>query len=102
MPGVKRLVNFPTNEAALNALMTSRVDAWVTERFLAKEMLEKNPNAKFKQGELLFVERIAAVVSKDNRALADAWNQAFTEALQDGSYAKLSNKWFGEDIRCPD
>ena len=102
VPGVKRVVNFPTNEAAMNALMTKRSDAWVTERFLAKEMLQKNPKIKFNQGELLFVEKIAAAVSKDNQALADAWNKAFAEALQDGSYAKISQKWFQEDIRCPE
>lgn len=102
VPGVKRVVNFPTNEAALNALMTKRVDAWVTERFLAKEMLQKNSKIKFNQGELLFVERVASAVSKDNQALAAAWNKAFTESLKDGSYAKISQKWFQEDIRCPE
>ncbi len=100
--GVKRVVNFPTNEAAMNALMTKRADAWVTERFLAKEMLQKNPKIKFHQGELLFVEKIAAAVAKDNKPLADAWNKAFAESLKDGSYAKISQKWFQEDIRCPD
>jgi len=102
VPGVKRLVNFPTNEAALNALMTQRADAWVTERFLAKEMLRKNPAIRFHQGEMLFVERIAAAVAKGNTGLAGAWNQAFLQAQQDGSYAKISQKWFQEDIRCPD
>ena len=101
VPGVKRVVNFPTNEAAMNALMTQRADAWVTERFLAKEMLAKNPKIKFHQGELLFVERIAAAVAKDNQPLAAAWNQAFAASLKDGSYAKISQKWFQEDIRCP-
>ena len=101
VPGVKRVVNFPTNEAAMNALMTQRADAWGTERFLAKEMLAKNPKIKFHQGELLFVERIAAAVAKDNQPLAAAWNQAFAASLKDGSYAKISHKWFQEDIRCP-
>ncbi len=50
----------------------------------------------------LLVERIAAAVAKDNKSLADAWNKAFKEALADGSYAKLSQKYFHEDIRCPD
>ena len=101
VPGVKRVVNFPTNEAAMHALMSKRADAWVTERFLAKEMLAKNPKIKFHQGELLFVERIAAAVAKDNQPLAAAWNQAFAASLKDGSYAKISHKWFQEDIRCP-
>ena len=31
-----------------------------------------------------------------------AWNKAFTAALKDGSYAQISQKWFKEDIRCPE
>jgi len=102
VPGVKRVVNFPTNEAAMHALMSKRADAWVTERFLAKEMLAKNPSIQFKQGEMLFVERIAAAVAKGNQSLVGAWNKAFAESLKDGSYAKISQKWFKEDIRCPE
>lgn len=99
---VKQVVNFPTNEAAISALMTKRADAFVTERFLAKEMQQKNPNAKFHQGELLYTEQLAPAVAKGNQGLADAWNAAFAESLKNGSYAKLSQKWFQEDIRCPE
>lgn len=101
VPGVGRVVNFPTNEAAISALMTRRVDAFVTERFLAAEMAAKNPNVKIHQGDLLYVERLAPAVAKNNQALADAWNAAFAQALADGSYAQLSQKWFKEDVRCP-
>nr|WP_174862184.1 ABC transporter substrate-binding protein [Comamonas jiangduensis] len=68
--GVKRVVNFPTNEAAMNALMTKRADAWVTERFLAKEMLQKNPKIKFHQGEGGDRGRQAA-----NPAAPNCWRQ---------------------------
>ncbi|WP_280187929.1 transporter substrate-binding domain-containing protein [Delftia sp. PS-11] len=100
--GIKRLVNFPTNEAARNALLSKRADAWVTERFIAKEMQQKNPNAQLQQGEMVLLERIAAAVAKDNKSLADAWNKALRQAMADGSYAKLSQKYFHEDIRCPE
>src|SRR5690606_18022056 len=102
VPGEKRVVNFHTNEAAMHALRSKRVDAWETERFLAKEMLAKNPKIQFHQGEMLFVERIAAAVAKGNQSLSAAWNKAFAESLKDGSYAKISQKWFKEDIRCPE
>mgnify|MGYP003513831659 CR=1 FL=1 len=25
---------------------------------------------------------------------------AYTELMQDGTYARISQKWFGEDVRC--
>ena len=43
LPGIKRLVNFPTNEAARNALLSKRVDAWVTERFIARNCSRRTP-----------------------------------------------------------
>ena len=100
VPGVKDVKNFPTDEAARSALSSKRVDAWVTDRFVAKEMLTKAPKAGFKTGDMLFVEKIAAAVAKDNQSLADAWNKAFRELVADGTIGKISQKYFQEDVTC--
>ncbi len=100
VPGVKDVKNFPTDEAARSALSSKRVDAWVTDRFVAKEMLAKAPKAGFKTGDMLFVEKIAAAVAKDNQPLADAWNKAFKELVADGTIGKISQKYFQEDVTC--
>ncbi len=98
---IKAMKNFPTDVDARSALSSHRVDAWVTDRFVAKAVVDKNPTAGFKLGELLFIERIAAAVSKGNQPLADAWSQGLAAVLADGSYAELSKKYFNEDVRCP-
>jgi len=100
VPGVKDVKNFPTDEAARSALGSKRVDAWVTDRFVAKEMLAKAPKAGFKTGVMLFVEQIAAAVTKGNQELADAWNQALKALIADGTVAKISQKYFQEDVTC--
>ena len=41
-------------------------------------------------------------MAKGNQRLVGAWNKAFNESLKDGSYAKIAQKWFQEDIRCPE
>lgn len=97
---LKEIKNFPTDVDARSALVSKRVDAWVTDRFVAKEVIAKNPTAGFKLGEMVFVERIAAAVSKGNSGLADAWNKALAATLADGSYAAVSQKYFNEDVRC--
>jgi len=96
----KEVKNFPGDGDARAALVTGRVDAWVSDRFVALEVLRKNPGLKLHAGELLFTERIAAASSKGNTSLQQAWNQALQAALADGSYARLSRKYFGEDVRC--
>ena len=100
VPGVKEVKNFPTDEAARNALASKRVDAWVSDRFVAKEIVKKAPTAGFHTGGMLFVEQIAAAVSKGNQGLADAWNQALKAATADGTIAAISQKYFQEDITC--
>ncbi|MCW5236352.1 substrate-binding periplasmic protein [Verminephrobacter eiseniae] len=97
---IKEVKNFPTDNDARSALNSRRVDAWVTDRFVAKAVAGKNPGAGFQLGDMLFVEQNAAAVSKGNGSLAAAWNKALAEVMADGSYAAVSKKYFHEDIRC--
>ena len=101
LTGVKDVKNFPQDTDAQRALISKRVDAWVSDKFVAKEAAAKNAKAGFKLGDMLFVERIAPAVAKGNTGLAGAWDKAFDEILADGSYAAISKKYFKEDVRCP-
>jgi polar amino acid transport system substrate-binding protein len=76
------------------------VDAWVSDRFVAKQAVTLAPDAGLKIGDLVFVERIAAAVAKGNQSLAQAYNKALAEIMADGSYTALSKKYFNEDVRC--
>ncbi len=98
--GVKEVKNFPQDNNARAALQSGRVDAWVTDRFLAKTALDADPKAGLVIGDFLFVERIAPAVAKGNQGLAAAVNQALAKLLADGGYAEISKRWFKEDIRC--
>lgn len=100
LSAIKEMKNFPTDVDARSALNSRRVDAWVTDRFVAKAVAEKNPGAGFKLGDMLFIERIASAVAKGNSSLAAGWNKALGEVMADGSYAALSKKYFNEDVRC--
>ena len=97
---IKEMKNFPTDVDARSALVSKRVDAWVTDRFVAKEVAAKNPDAGFKLGEMVFIEQIASAVTKGTAGLADAWNKALAATMADGSYAAVSTKYFNEDVRC--
>jgi polar amino acid transport system substrate-binding protein len=100
LSGVKEVKNFPQDTDARGALLTGRVDAWVTDRFVARQALEANPSAGMRMGDFLFVERIASAVAKGNTSLAGEINKALAALQADGSYAALSKKWFNEDVRC--
>ncbi len=97
---VKEVKNFPQDTDARAALVSGRVDAWVTDRFVGMSSLAANPKSGLKMGGFLFIERIASAVSKGNTGLAGEINKALAATMADGSYAKISNKYFKEDIRC--
>jgi polar amino acid transport system substrate-binding protein len=100
LPGVKEVKNFPQDTDARAALQAGRVDAWVTDKFVAKAALEANPSGGLKMGDFVFVERIATAVKKGNATLAQAVDKALAEVMADGTYAALSKKYMNEDIRC--
>jgi polar amino acid transport system substrate-binding protein len=100
LPGVKEVKNFPQDTDARSALVNGRVDAWVTDKFVAKSALEANPSAGLKMGEFVFVEKIATAVKKGNTSLAQAIDKALAELLTDGTYEALSKKYMKEDVRC--
>jgi polar amino acid transport system substrate-binding protein len=100
VPGVKDVKNFPQDTDARSALISGRVDAWVTDPVVARAALAANPSAGLKLGGLLFVERNAAAVAKGNASLAQAYNKALAELMADGTYASLSKKYFDQDLRC--
>jgi polar amino acid transport system substrate-binding protein len=100
LANVKEVKTFPQDNDARAALMTGRVDAWVTDRFVAKSALQANAGGGLQMGDFLFVERIAPAVAKGNTSLAEAVNKALAAIMADGTYRQISEKWFQEDIRC--
>lgn len=100
LSGLKEVKNFPKDTDCRSALVSGRVDAWVTDRFVAKGALEGDPGAGLKAGDFVFVERIACAVKKGNVSLEQAVNKALAEVMADGSYEAISKKWMKEDIRC--
>lgn len=100
IPGVKEVKNFPQDTDARSALINGRVDAWVSDRFVVKNVMETSPNSGLKTGGYLFVERIASAVKKGNTPLAAAIDKALAEVMADGTYKTISEKYMKEDIRC--
>jgi polar amino acid transport system substrate-binding protein len=100
LTGLKEVKNFPRDTDCRSALVNGRVDAWVTDRFVAKAALAGDPSGGLEAGDFVFVERIACAVKKGNTSLESAVNKALAELMSDGTYEAISKKWMQEDIRC--
>ncbi|WP_291425380.1 ABC transporter substrate-binding protein [Deinococcus sp.] len=99
VPGVGSVKTFPNDAAAQGALMASRVDAWVSDRFTGLDAV-KAQKGKLVQGDLLFSEKNGMAVKKGNSTLLREVNADLAKVQSSGTYAKLSNQYFGQDIRC--
>lgn len=101
IPGVKQVRTYQKDPEALQDLLAGRLDAWITDRFVAKQAIkERKLENTLQLGELVFQERVAMAVAKGNKTVLEALNKALADLMQNGTYTRISQKWFGEDVRC--
>lgn len=99
MSGLGAVKTFPKDSDAQAALMTRRVDAWITDRFMGLNAV-KTQGGKLTQGALVFQERNGMALQKGNGSLRQQVNAALAALQKNGTYARLSQQYFGQDIRC--
>ncbi len=96
--GVKEVKTLPKDTDALSALMGQRADAWVTDKFVAKNSVAKVGASKLQLGEMVFTEKISFILKKGNPELKAAMSEAVDALKADGTMAAISKRWFDEDI----
>lgn len=89
---------FTSSDAAIKALIDGKIDATVTNKFTAKEIVKQNP--KLQIGAVLWKSQKGIAVATGNKELKDTVAAALKALMKDGTYKKISEKYFGEDIRC--
>ena len=97
--GVGKISTFPKDTDSEAALMGGRVDAWVSDKFVGLDAV-KAQKGKLQLGDLLFQERDGMPVKKGNTTLTAQLNAALAVLQKNGVYAKLSQQYFGIDVRC--
>ena len=100
IPNVRGVLSFIKEDDALESLRKAQVDAYITDRLFAVAAIRKYPTPSLQISKLLTTEKIAIAVRKGNASLLKGLNNALSTLLSDGTYAKLSQKYFASDIRC--
>jgi polar amino acid transport system substrate-binding protein len=102
LPGVLKsdVKGYAKDADALRDLIAGKIDVWITDKFVALDVIKNNPKADLEHGDLIFTERIAIAVAKGNNTVTGSINSALIGLMNDGTYERISNRWFGEDIRC--
>ncbi len=94
---IKQVTEYKDNVLALSDLKNGRVDAVVIDEVVIDYYMTKEPDTYKILKESLAPEEYAVGVKKGNDALLKEVQKALDELIADGTAAKISEKWFGED-----
>ncbi len=94
---VGQVVQYADNVSALLDLKTGRIDALVVDEVVAMYYAAKEDGVYTILEESLAPEEYAIGFKKGNTELCDKVIGALDEMIADGTAAKISEKWFGED-----
>ena len=94
-----KIVLFETNNEALMDLEAGRVDAVVADEILARYYINQRGTDKYKVLEEDFgKEEYGIGARKEDNEFIESINKALNDMKKDGTSAKISEKWFGENI----
>lgn len=89
---------FSSDITALQDVAAGRLDAAMTDRNVGLYQIQESGLDLVECGEPVFTEEPAFAVKEGNTALQEALNEALATIKEDGTYAKISEKYFGKDI----
>lgn len=98
MDNVTEIMQFESDVDNIMALEQGRIDGLVTGRFVGLQAPEKFGVDLVPSGQMLYSEEIGIAVRKEDKELLDAINTALEAIIEDGTYQKISDKWFSTNI----
>ncbi|CQR70668.1 Cystine-binding periplasmic protein precursor [Sporomusa ovata DSM 2662] len=94
----KELKKFGDNVAALMDLKTGRLDAVVVDEIVGRYYIAKKPGEYTILKDNFGSEEYGVGLRKEDKELLGKLQKALDEMKKDGTSAKISQQWFGEDI----
>lgn len=84
---------------AIDLLTSKRIDATVNDSLSFLDLKKQKPDTPIKiVAEQKNAEKSAALFRKGSKELVNAVNKALADMKSDGTYLRISEKWFGTDV----
>lgn len=93
-----KIVEYDSDITALMDLPTGRLDAVITDQMVGFRVMKEDAIKIKDIGEPLSQDDQAVAVRKEDKELLEKINGALAEIIEDGTYEKISDKWFGRNI----
>lgn len=94
----KELKKYSDNVAALMDLKNGRLDAVVVDEIVGRYYIAKKPGEYAILADNFGSEEYGVGLRKDDKELLSKLQKALDDMKKDGTSAKISKQWFGEDI----
>lgn len=98
MENIKDIMQFESDVDNMRAVQQNRTHGLVTGLLVGLNGIDKFNIPLEPIGEPLYSEACAIAIRKDDPMLLEAVNNALQEMKDDGTYAQISEKWFGVNI----
>ncbi len=95
---VGEIRTFSSDITALEDTEVGRLDAGMTDRLVGLYQINQADRDLRACGEPLYTEEPAFAVREGNAELVDDLNEALATIIENGTYAEVSEKWFGQNI----
>lgn len=93
------VVNYKSDLLTFQDLANKRVEGVITDKAVGSRMI-KEKGYEFKPvGGMMFQDAAGITLNKNQEALKADINKQLKAMMEDGTYAAISKKWFGDDIR---
>ncbi|MGE5701195.1 MAG: ABC transporter substrate-binding protein [Clostridia bacterium] len=93
-----KITTYDSDVTALLDLPTGRLDAVITDQMVGFRFIKEGAGKIKDVGEPLSYDEQAIAVRKEDNELREKLNKALDEIIKDGTYDKISEKWFGRNI----
>lgn len=93
-----KVTTYDSDITALLDLPTGRLDAVITDQVVGLRFIKEGGGKIKDVGEPLSFDEQAIAVRKEDKESLDKINKALDEIIKDGTYEKISQKWFGRNI----
>lgn len=86
-------------DQAVQLLTSKRVDVTVNDKLTYLDFKKQKPDAPIKVVDTSSdASQSGFMFRKSSNTLTDGVNKALSDIIKDGTYKKISDKWFGEDV----
>lgn len=98
MDNISKILQFQSDVDNFKSVAQGRSDGLVTDYFVGLVAPKKYGVDIEPVGELLYVEDNAIAIRKEDTKLLEVVNSSLKEIIEDGTYEKISMKWFGNNL----